>query len=258
MPTLGRFDANDPAPRATTQFRAPRIPSIKIDHKRGQFTVGVGDRNEPVDALIGDELTVVGLGLIRSRQMWGEVLGRRAILCKSHDTIIGKPSMENFPWDESNFANVLSNSTLPCSDCGFKAPAPRDEFRCTETWTVPVIGLPRSSTNVQISGGGLTHYTLISDPNTVYTIGFTASSIRNLTEYLTPFRDKRPLYDVWTRIKLRKVSSNDSVYTVASFETHSETDPEDRPKYAKHLADVKALFQPPAPVEFKPLRKPGA
>lgn len=222
---LGKFTRGSGQQSAPT----PGYPQVKIEHRSGRFMLNGFD--------LGRQISIIGLGLLRSRQYWEaeSVDGTRSPVCQSHDAIVGIPRVDKFPWDDSEFSKVGSNLKLSCKMCSFKGWLPGEKQpRCKQTWTVPFISPDLAET-----------YRHGSNPLDVMMVSFTASSILNLKPYLTPFRDNRiPLYSRVTDIILKRVSKGGNVWTEAHFATTGTTDDRMWPQYSALLHKAKDFMQP--------------
>lgn len=215
-------------------YQTPGYPQIKIDHDTGKFYV----KGNP-DKILDRSLDIIGLGLFRSRTYWASpasVTRDVKIACKSHDGVEGIPG-EEFPWEESEFAKVASNAKLPCAQCTFKGWLPNEKQpRCSSTWTIPALVPVFMNPSFQ------------ADPDAdlgIFMLPFTASSIPNLEEYLTPLRDQgMPVYSRITRVTLKRVSKGNREFAKAEFALHEHTRERDWPKFSRMLHEVRNFMQP--------------
>lgn len=221
----------------------PTYPKLVINHKTAKFRVPtVAGATDTYDA---ESIDVVILGQIRSRIMWPGAFGSKEHpVCKSDDAIVGVP-MDNFPWEDSMFADVPSNRTgISCETCNFKE-WNRDfgRARCQETWTIPV----RLVRNGMIEGE-------------VFLIAFTSSGITDLRNYFRPMiaEQKHP-FNYVTKIRLRSVGGGDGKrWATARFSRVMElADTDLNLEFVTQLRAVKEAMNPPKLADtLKPFQLP--
>lgn len=207
---IGTFEA--------TSASQQKFPRVKIDHDSGNF-VYVGSDSAARPESLGHQLTVVGLGLLRSRTLWNEK-DRGGVLCSSPDSIHGTPRHMS----GRNPGQIpLADGTVACATCPF-------ESDCSRTWTVPAVIL---------TAKGGTVPTGTEDP--VVRLQFTGSSIKNLEPYLKPLRASlTPLYTTLTKITVRRGGR----YSVAKFEKGASTAEARHPEYSRLLREVREFVAP--------------
>ncbi len=182
---------------------APHYPMVRIDHARAQFSLN--------GALGGSTLTVIPLGLLRSRQLYAPT--GRARVCSSPDAIAGFPRT-GFPLRESG----LPAATAPavCSACKLRGYDAEGGWRCKQFWTVPFV--------YTVPGFG------------VHAITFSPAGVRNLEQQLIRFRDNNiPMYTEVLQIKLREVLAGGNSFADARFSWLGPTDPVGHATYAAEL-----------------------
>ncbi len=205
-----------------------KFTQIKIDHDSAAFGEPVGKRS----------FDCVALGLIRTRILWPNNLnnlvpaqnlrGIRGPVCKSKDAIQGVPTQVNaFPWQAAGFTHVVQSGKMPptgtlsCDDCLLKEFKDRQKPECSSSWVIPLLSV--------IPG--------VTQP---YYITVTASSIKNVSEYLKPFRDNgTPLYSCVTKFSLRKTGKGSSVWSTVSCSKAGQTDEKHHYLYSSILAQAK-------------------
>lgn len=204
--------------RTETEVRRP-YEMIKINHQSGQWELVAPNRNTAYS--FGKTLDVVMLGLVRSRVLWpGEhhhQIGGRRPICQSPDSTTGYTDMQ-FPFSDAGNPRIQSSVgvenriTIKCENCSLRKWNGKEPPRCNHTWNVPMV--IRSNVIVDDPGVQLT-------PFTVHMVAFSKSAVRELENYMTPFRDSRtPLYTAYTRMKLSRVERGGTDrYSVPSFET---------------------------------------
>lgn len=181
------------------------MPRLSIDHAEAAF------KNSQTDELF-NELTVVLLGLHKSRIMWGDINegdDNDPPLCKSPDTKHGFPNVDpeysaskQFPWDAQDVytpgdmkplevgENLLTMPSIGCKNCKFKEwntdPTGKRPW-CSEEWTFPLL------------------YQDPEDPEIWVPALFTIrrSGIKPARAYVTPFASKKnPIFTVATKLTL--------------------------------------------------------
>ncbi|URG17425.1 hypothetical protein Mbo2_055 [Rhodococcus phage Mbo2] len=201
----------------------PKFPFMKINHKRAWFENPDGER-------IGSTLDAVILGQLRSRIMWpGQFGSGERPVCKSDDSVTGTP-LENFPWNESKFAEVESNKLgIPCEECSFKEwDKDFGRARCQETWTIALLVVQNGN---------------VSD--TPWLLNFTSSGITTLRDYFRPMiEQKTHPFNYVTRIKLHAVAKGDSKWSKPEFARLGDTSYEQHNFYVGLLRQVKKELRP--------------
>ncbi|WKW85510.1 hypothetical protein SEA_REYNAULD_58 [Rhodococcus phage Reynauld] len=200
---------------------AKQYPMLRIDPVHGTLY------RDDTEHQFGREVTVIGLGLLRSRVLWPEEMGGRPT-CRSADSITGQPQ-RGFPWK-----NVLGPGEKPtmertCADCALRAKGPRG-LSCKQNWIIPCrITFGRNET---IPAGW-------DDPIFRLTVDY-YSAIDALEKYLIPFRDTAtPLYSTTTRIMIRKVGSNGKARALPVFSKGSPTAESRWPEFAAQLDAIR-------------------
>lgn len=185
-------------------------PMVRIDHARAQFTMN--------GVPFGSVLTVIPLGLLRSRQLYAPA-GRTRV-CSSPDAINGFPR-PGFPLRESG----LPAATAPaaCSGCKLRGYDAEGGWRCKQFWTVPFL------------------FTTPGHP--VHAITFSPGAVRNLEQQLIRFRDNNiPMYTEVMQIKLREVLASGNSFADTRFSWLGPTDPVGHPTYSAELQRFRAYM----------------
>lgn len=231
------------------------MPRLSIDHPEGAF------RNSQTEELF-ESLTVVLLGLHKSRIMWGEISEGEADapLCKSPNTRDGFPNMDpelpdskQYPWDaqsvfqpssavplvlevDNNGDKLQTMPSLPCKDCHFKEwntdPSGKRPW-CSEEWVFPLL------------------YQDPNDPDSWVPALWTVrrSGIKPARQYVTPFATKKtPIFTVATRLDLDINRRGSVKYCTPKFKKVAKTDPEAYQDYFDSFKSAQAfLSQYPMP-----------
>lgn len=205
-----------PAPQTSAPYR-----QAKIDQARGEFIID--------GYSVGKAITVVGLGLLRTRTMWPTDLqkrgGMKAPLCNSKDSITGIPT-RHFPWHHTALTGPTEQ--LACDVCPFKSYS-KSGPTCKQEWNVPFRFLEQN----------------IHDA--VYMLSFTASGIKNLEPYMKRFRDSAtPFYYESTTITLKRRSgqNDNQTFSVPYFTHAGMTNPAAHLQFAYDLNLVREFMQP--------------
>lgn len=229
------------------------MPRLSIDHAEGMF------KNSQTDELF-PELTVVLLGLHKSRIMWGEVnegADADAPLCKSPNTRDGFPNIDSelptakqFPWDAQSVfkpsdmapisvgENLLSMPSLPCKSCHFKEwntdPTGKRPW-CSEEWTFPLLYQDPEDSESWIPA--------------LFTIR--RSGIKPARQYVTPFATKKtPIFTVATQLELEVNKRGTVKYCTPKFKKVAKTDPDAWQDYFDSFKSARTfLDQLPMPKE---------
>lgn len=210
------------------------IPRLKINGVDAVFE----------DNLTGEEyeeLTVVMLGLVKQRTLWGLEMDEdnKGPLCRANDHTTGIPKVDIFPWDESGFdpSDVdRDNPELPCSACRLKewgsAPG-RDTPWCTEVFQFPLL-MPQGDDMVPAI------------------VQFQRSGMKPARKYVTGFvRSQKPLFTRWTTVTLTPAKRGSVRYAVPEFKVGGETDSEDHAEMANQFKQIRDFLQGQAKAETK-------
>lgn len=229
------------------------MPRLSIDHAEGAF------KNSQTDELF-PSLTVILLGLHKSRIMWGEISegpDGDPPLCKSPDTKHGFPCVDpelpeskQFPWDAQSVykpsdmapltvgENLLTMPSIGCKQCHFKEwntdPTGKRPW-CSEEWTFPLL------------------YQDPEDPEVWIPALFTIrrSGIKPARQYVTPFATKKtPIFTVATKLELDINKRGMVKYCTPKFQKVAKTDPAAWGDYFASYESAKSfLGQFPMPKE---------
>jgi hypothetical protein len=229
---------------------APPSIDVKVNHKTGNFEQG--------STVLGKNIEVIALGLIRQRQFWIDGERGRKLACESPEAAKGYAKAQYFPFTEAAFnpnnypGGEVDGSivNLPCDHCELRKWQDRTPPRCKEYWVLPIV-MPAFS-------GSLADLHRLAAGGALPTIRFTGPPVRTLQAYMTPFRDnKTPTYKVHTRLSLTRVERNGNRFANLDVSESSLVDPVCYPVLSKMLADARArLTEPPATPtsSFSPLR----
>jgi hypothetical protein len=185
------------------------MPRVQIDHGEAQF------RDSASGQLLGNDLTVVILGLVKQRIMWDtEVDDGDKPQCKSPDFKLGFPQMrrdikerKQFPWDKSNFdpkdypPGEDGLIALPCDACVLKEwGKDRTKPPCSEQYTLPLYYVaPDGSLKPGI-------------------LSLQRSGIKPARTYISTFATaKQPMFTAYTHITLTAESRGKVIYATPKF-----------------------------------------
>ncbi|QDH48705.1 hypothetical protein SEA_NEWT_61 [Gordonia phage Newt] len=229
------------------------MPRLSIDHPEAAF------KNSQTEELFS-ELTVILLGLHKSRIMWGEMSDGPdgdPPLCKSPDFRNGFPNMDpelpeskQFPWAAQDVytpadakplqvgpeGNLLTMPSIGCGDCHFKEwntdPSGKKPW-CSEEWTFPLL------------------YQDPEDADAWFPALFTIrrSGIKNARSYVTPFAAKKtPIFTVATKLTLDVNKRGMVKFCTPVFTKVAKTSPESYKDYFDSFKSAQAyLLQYPMP-----------
>ncbi|AMS02354.1 hypothetical protein SEA_HOTOROBO_62 [Gordonia phage Hotorobo] len=229
------------------------MPRLSIDHPEAAF------KNSQTDELF-NELTVILLGLHKSRIMWGEMSDgddQDPPLCKSPDMRNGFPNMDTelptskqFPWEAQDVygpddasplfvgpeQNLLTMPSIGCKDCHFKEwntdPSGKKPW-CSEEWTFPLL------------------YQDPEDPEVWVPALFTIrrSGIKPARQYVTPFASKKtPIFTVATKLTLDVNKRGMVKFCTPIFTKVAKTNPESYQDYFDSFKSAQGfLLQYPMP-----------
>lgn len=231
------------------------MPRLAIDHADGCF------RNTQTEETF-PELTVILLGLHKSRIMWGEIndgSDQDPPLCKSPDTTHGFPCVDpelskdkQFPWDAQEVYTKKDllplelgdgTKTMPsigCGSCHFKEwntdPAGRRPW-CSEEWTFPLLYQDPDDTDSWIPA----------------LLTFRRSGIKPARQYVTPFAAKKaPIFTVATKLTLDMNRRGMVKYCTPKFQKVAKTDQDSWQDYFDSFKSAQSfLSQYPMPREDK-------
>jgi hypothetical protein len=204
------------------------LPTIKIDHKTGNFVDGLTQEKMEV-------LDCVVLGLIKGRTMWSpEVKDDEPPLCRSLNFSDGRPG-EKFPWDKAGFPKPgdTEGCTVSCDACPLKewgSHPKRDTVPwCSEQHTY-VIGLA-------VNGGASYAPAIIT---------FQGSGIKPSKAYLSGFvRAKSPTFVARTRIRLDQLKRGSVDYCVPVFEKGEPIDESFFGGFAAQFRSIRTFLHTP-------------
>ncbi|QOP65392.1 hypothetical protein SEA_DIABLA_66 [Gordonia phage Diabla] len=229
------------------------MPRLSIDHPEAAF------KNSQTDELFS-ELTVILLGLHKSRIMWGEMSDgddQDPPLCKSPDMRNGFPNMDSelptskqFPWEAQDVysptdaspllvgpdKNLLTMPSIGCKDCHFKEwntdPSGKKPW-CSEEWTFPLLYQDPEDADVWVPA--------------LFTIR--RSGIKPARQYVTPFASKKtPIFTVATKLTLDVNKRGMVKFCTPIFTKVAKTDPESYQDYFDSFKSAQGfLLQYPMP-----------
>lgn len=227
------------------------MPRLSIDHADGVF------KNSQTEETF-DNLTVILLGLHKSRIMWGDLSDGPdgdPPLCKSPDTVHGFPNIDTelpaskqFPWEAQNVFQPSDLETIPlddgrqtmpsvgCKTCHFKEwntdPSGKRPW-CSEEWTFPLLYQDPLDSESWVPA--------------LFTIR--RSGIKPARAYTTPFAAKKtPIFTVATELGLDVNKRGMVKYCSPTFKKIAKTDPAAWPDYFDNLKSAKLfLAQFPMP-----------
>ena len=229
------------------------MPRLSIDHPDAVF------KNSQTEETF-EELTVILLGLHKSRLMWGDLNDgddQDPPLCKSPDCKNGFPNIDpelpaskQFPWDAQDVYtpgdmkplevgdNLLTMPSIGCKNCHFKEwntdPSGKKPW-CSEEWCFPLL------------------YQEPDDPDSWVPALFTIrrSGIKPARSYVTPFATKKtPIFTVATKLSLDVNKRGSVKFCTPVFSKVAKTDPASWQDYFESFKSAQQfLLQYPMPKE---------
>lgn len=199
------------------------MPTLRIDHDEAKF----------VDSLSGQEwetLKCVILGRIRQRVLWPATVGdeKQYPLCRSYNYDEGHPA-EDFPWEASGFEE--QTGTLPCENCKLQewnSHPTREAPWCSEQHTFAALVVTDDDDYIPVL------------------LQVQRSGLKPARTYLSSFaNESKPLFTVYTEIKLEAKKRGKNNYAVPKFRRLEQTDQDEHAHFSTTYRGIRTFLQTP-------------